>query len=79
MHSPATRDMDNKPEGWLRWVFVWLAVATCLDPTERGASAGPPRVLPAGQLPADTRLGPLRGERGDFSFVPANSPEDWKS
>jgi dienelactone hydrolase len=55
-----------------------LALATCLDPMERGASAGPPRVLPAGELPADTRLGPLRGERGEFSFVPATSPEDWK-
>lgn len=55
-----------------------LALATCLDPMERGASAGPPRVLPAGEAPADTRLGPLRGERGDFSFVPASSPEGWK-
>lgn len=28
---------------------------------------------PAALVPADTRLGPLRGERGDFSFVPAGT------
>lgn len=27
---------------------------------------------------ADTRLGPLRGEQGDFSFAPAKSPKEWK-
>jgi dienelactone hydrolase len=43
-----------------------------------GARAAGPRVLPANQLPADTRLGPLKGEQGDFSFVPARSPEEWK-
>lgn len=35
-------------------------------------AAGPP-----GELPADTRLGPLKGEQGDFSFVPARSPQEW--
>ncbi|MBN2316625.1 MAG: acetylxylan esterase, partial [Sedimentisphaerales bacterium] len=40
--------------------------------------AGPPRVLPPGEIPADTRLGPLKGEQGDFSFVPAKSREQWK-
>ncbi|MBI3463745.1 MAG: hypothetical protein HY000_11915 [Planctomycetes bacterium] len=40
--------------------------------------AAPPRVLPPGQLPADARLGPLRGEQGDFSFVPATSSDQWQ-
>src|SRR5688572_1835558 len=40
--------------------------------------AAAPRVLPPGELPADTRLGPLRGEVGDFNLVPAASPEQWK-
>jgi dienelactone hydrolase len=29
-------------------------------------------------MPADTRLNPLKGEKGDFSFIPAKSPEGWK-
>ncbi len=40
--------------------------------------AGPPRALPPGQMPSDTRLDALKGERGDFSFVPAKSPEEWE-
>jgi hypothetical protein len=36
-------------------VVVSLALATCLDPKEQGASAGPPRVLPVGDVPTDTR------------------------
>jgi len=40
--------------------------------------AKPPRVLPTGNIPADTRLNPLKGEQGDFLFVPAKSPEEWK-
>jgi len=40
--------------------------------------AGPLRILPPGRVPSDTRLGPLKGERGDFSFIPARSPEEWE-
>ena len=54
--------------------LVLTLVATVAVPAA-GASAAGPRVLPADKLPADTRLGPLRGEQGDFSFVPAKSPE----
>jgi len=42
------------------------------------AAAAAPRVLPAGQLPSDTRLGPLQSEEGDFSFAPAASPDEWQ-
>ena len=37
-----------------------------------------PRVLPRGKLPVDTRLGPLRGERGNFHFEPAKSRKEWQ-
>ncbi|MHC4369757.1 MAG: alpha/beta hydrolase family protein, partial [Planctomycetota bacterium] len=43
-----------------------------------GLAAGPPRALPPGEIPADTRLGALKGERGDFSFAPAQSAEQWR-
>jgi dienelactone hydrolase len=36
-----------------------------------------PRVVPPGTLPDDTRPGPLRGEQGDFSFKPSDSPDEW--
>ncbi|HTQ37404.1 MAG TPA: acetylxylan esterase [Pirellulales bacterium] len=35
------------------------------------------RVLPAGKLPADSRLGPLKDLNGYFPFTPPNTREDW--
>src|SRR5262245_17251797 len=49
-----------------------VLVTAVLGPASWVTAAGP-RVLPPDQLPADTRLGPLKGEEGDFSFVPAKS------
>lgn len=46
--------------------------------TRPAFAAGSPRVLPPGEVPADTRLGPLKGEQGDFSFVPARSRQEWE-
>lgn len=37
------------------------------------------RVLPPGELPNDSRLGPLRTERAEFPFVPSASLEDWQT
>ncbi len=62
--------------GGLPEIHVALVLAVALLPS--GAEAAGPRVLPADQLPADTRLGPLRGEQGDFPLIPARSPEEWK-
>src|SRR5688572_29596531 len=59
------------------WRLMGLLVIAVVVPAS-GADAAGPRVLPLDKLPADTRLGPLRGEQGDFSFVPAKSPEEWK-
>ena len=37
-----------------------------------------PRVLPAGQLPKDRRLEPLKDLDGYFPFTPAKSKEEWE-
>ncbi|MDA1054261.1 MAG: acetylxylan esterase [Planctomycetota bacterium] len=42
------------------------------------ASAEVPRVLPAGQLPKDSRLEPLKDLDGYFPFTPAKSKEEWE-
>ena len=67
--------------GTKRWCWAALSFVTLLGLPggESTAHADPLRVLPPGQLPADTRLGPLRGETGDFCFTPAASPEAWEA
>ncbi|MHC4072522.1 MAG: alpha/beta hydrolase family protein [Planctomycetota bacterium] len=60
------------------WLFALIVAASYFGLMERSLTAGPPRTLPPGEVPADTRLGPLRGERGDFLFVPAQSSQEWK-
>jgi hypothetical protein len=61
----------RQPHGILApWSFVLLCAC---------AVAAPPRVLPHGELPADSRLGPLKGEQGDFNLVPTESPEQWRT
>jgi len=53
-----------------------LAVALA----EAGSLASPdvPRVLPAGKLPDDRRLGPLKDLNGYFPFTPEKNPQAWK-
>ena len=60
------------------WLLVLIVVGLHPGVVESGPGARPPRVLPPGEIPADTRLGPLRGERGDFSLIPVQSREKWK-
>jgi len=43
------------------------------------ACAEVPRALPAGQLPNDTRLQPVKDLDGYFPFTPARSAEEWNS
>jgi dienelactone hydrolase len=43
-----------------------------------GASAAELRVLPAGQLPKDARLDPLKDQNGYFPFTPPKTPEAWQ-
>lgn len=42
------------------------------------ASHGTPRVLPAGELPNDTRLAPPKDLDGYFPFTPSPNPDAWK-
>jgi len=60
------------------WLFVLIVIGLHPGLVELCLGTGPPRVLPPGEIPADTRLGPLKGEQGDFSFVPTKSREQWK-
>ena len=60
------------------WFVFLIAAVLSVAFGSSGIAAGPPRALPAGEIPADTRLDPLKGERGDFSFVPAQSPQQWE-
>ncbi len=56
-------------------VVVIVAVTLLLPFSSEGTAAGTEshRVLPPSRVPADTRLGPLRVEQGEFPFVPARS------
>src|SRR6185369_12407270 len=58
-------------------IYIAAFVVTVLSISQDAILAAPPRVLPAGAVPADTRRGPLRGEPGDFLLTPAESPEAW--
>lgn len=51
---------------------VWVLLLTVQ------LSASSLLVLEEGQRPNDSRLGPLRGERGDFGFHPPQSVEAWR-
>ena len=64
-----------------RWRHAAIPFLTLLGllSGESMALADPLRVLPPGQQPADTRMGPLRGETGDFSLTVATSPEAWQA
>ncbi len=44
----------------------------------QGAAAGP-RILPAGELPDDLRLGPLKNLDGYFPFQPPSTKEAWRA
>jgi len=71
---PITRGMNT----YQHWRFALIVAALYFGLMESILTAGPPRVLPPGTIPADTRLGPLKGERGDFPFIPAHSSEEWE-
>lgn len=57
-------------------LLLSIALTVCLPAT---VLADASRVLPQGKPPADSRLGPLKGERGDFNLKPAASPRKWKT
>ncbi len=57
-------------------VIVLLSLLLIHTPS---AVAEIPRVLPAGQLPTDSRLQPLKDLNGYFPFVPSKTKEEWKT
>lgn len=58
----------------LRVAAFCLLLAGLIAPA---ACAAAPRVLPAGKLPADARLGKLKDLNGYFPFTPAQTKEQW--
>lgn len=56
-----------------------LALLTLVSPSlsHRAAAAESPRVLPAGKVPQDHRLEPLKDLNGNFPFTPSASPDAW--
>lgn len=56
-----------------------LCLLSTLLVVEVASADGPPRVLPAGQLPDDVRLQPLKDLDGYFPFAVPQSPEQWAS
>lgn len=61
----------------LRLAGAWAVTAAGTLPLEE--LWGAPRILPAGQLPDDKRLGPLKDLNGYFPFEPPASVESWKA
>ncbi len=51
--------------------------AASLANTAHFAEADVPRVLPAGELPKDKRLGALKDLNGYFPFAPSKNKEEW--
>jgi dienelactone hydrolase len=53
------------------WVLVGILLAAS------AAKGAGPRLLPAGQVPDDRRLGPLKDFDGYFPFTPSKTLEEW--
>mgnify|MGYP003313268953 CR=1 FL=1 len=60
--------------------YMTVIVATLALSTSHAAVAaeGSARILPAGQLPNDSRLQPLKTLKGHFPFHVPESPESWE-
>ncbi|MBI1348753.1 acetylxylan esterase [bacterium] len=61
----------------LKLATTSMAAAAFLNPT-RAAHAEIPRVLPAGKLPDDVRLGSLKDYNGYFPWTPYPTKEAWE-
>ncbi|MBX3411239.1 MAG: acetylxylan esterase [Pirellulales bacterium] len=54
-------------------------MAISANASSRAVAGGAPRVFPAGKLPNDARLGPLKDLNGYFPFAPPATPEAWQA
>ena len=61
----------------IRPIMGRLVVLLVLMVATLAAAAEPPRVLPAGTLPQDKRLGPLKTLDGYFPFEPCDKADFW--
>ncbi len=61
----------------LKLTAATLAATSALNSSRR-LRAEAPRVLPAGSLPADVRLGAMKDLDGYFPWTPSSTPEEWK-
>lgn len=77
MHVPETSINVKRNSYQSRWLLLTIT-ALYAGSMESSLMAGQPRALPSGTIPSDTRLGDLKAERGDFTLVPARSPEEWE-
>ncbi len=69
------RWLRHASRGRLRLVVCcgWLLILSS------AGAAQEPRVLPAGQVPDDSRLGPLKDLDGYFPFTPSPTVEAWNA
>jgi dienelactone hydrolase len=68
----------NSPRCTVRRPLIRCVGLTCLALTVlASARAETPRVLPPGQLPKDSRLGPLKTLNSYFPFKPCDNREAW--
>lgn len=70
----SNREFSRLAAGLCGLLFVLLLLTLVAAP----AHAAGPRVLPAGQLPPDRRLQPLKDLDGYFPFAPPASPAEWE-
>ena len=61
----------------LHWMSASAAAAVSLRSAQPLAAAEIPRVLPAGQLPKDARLGDLKDLNGYFPWTPSPTAAEW--
>jgi hypothetical protein len=64
--------------GAVAWGALILASSPTVLRTAELAVSTPARVTVAGQLPSDSRLGPLKDQNGYFPFTPPKSAEEWE-
>ena len=69
--------LTHRSGRWLHRQVCWIAVSAIVCQVASIAGAAGPRVLPAGTLPADERLAPLKDLNGYFPFDPSASREGW--
>ena len=85
--SPPCSSRDSRRLATRRWLMTLRSLALTIVPLAAFAASLPaitpasaaPRVLPAGQLPKDQRLQPLKDLDGYFPFTPSATADEWQT